>query len=115
MNTSRANPFADIENLPKFNPKPTGAKPVTNDQIEKIADANGFPSRQAARAGARKNGSSVQNGSQSANQHQGNVASDRAVVQDGGCQANTVGRAARAGVRSARKRSANRLTVWGSA
>lgn len=53
MNTSRANPFADIESLPKFDPKPSGAKPVTNDQIEKIADANGFPSRQAARAPAR--------------------------------------------------------------
>ena len=53
MNTSRANPFADIESLPKFDSKPSGAKSVTNDQIEKIVDANGFPSRQATRAPAR--------------------------------------------------------------
>jgi hypothetical protein len=50
---SRANPFADIENLPTFEPKPQAPKPVTNDQIDKIAEANGFPSRQATRAPAR--------------------------------------------------------------
>jgi hypothetical protein len=49
MNTTRANPFSDIETLPAFAPKPKAPTPVANDQIEKIAEANGFPSRQAAR------------------------------------------------------------------
>ena len=52
MNTNRANPFSDIETLPAFEPKPKSSKPVAKDQIEKIAEANGFPSRQAARAPA---------------------------------------------------------------
>jgi hypothetical protein len=49
MNTTRANPFSDMENLPAFEPKPKAPTPIANDQIEKIAEANGFPSRQAAR------------------------------------------------------------------
>lgn len=49
MNTQRANPFADVENLPAFEPKTKAPKPVANDQIDKIAEANGFPSRQPAR------------------------------------------------------------------
>jgi hypothetical protein len=49
MTTNRVNPFAEIENLPAFEPKPKASKPVANDQIEKIAEANGFPSRQPAR------------------------------------------------------------------
>lgn len=56
MSTQRANPFADIGNLPAFEPKPKAPKPVANDQIEKIAEANGFPSRQAARTPARARG-----------------------------------------------------------
>jgi len=48
MSTHRANPFADIEKLPAFEPKPKAPMPVANDQIEKLAEANGFPSRQAA-------------------------------------------------------------------
>ena len=47
MSTHRANPFAGIEKLPAFEPKPKAPKPVANDQIEKIAEADGFPSRQA--------------------------------------------------------------------
>jgi hypothetical protein len=53
MNTTRANPFSDIETLPAFEPKPKAPRPVANDQIEKIAEANGFPSRQAVRPPAR--------------------------------------------------------------
>jgi hypothetical protein len=53
MNTTRANPFSDIETLPTFEPKPKAPRPVATDQIEKIAEANGFPSRQAAKPPAR--------------------------------------------------------------
>jgi hypothetical protein len=53
MNTTRANPFSDIESLPTFEPKPKAPMPKANDQIEKIAEANGFPSRQAAKPPAR--------------------------------------------------------------
>jgi hypothetical protein len=53
MNTTRANPFSDIKTLPAFAPKPKAPTPVANDQIEKIAEANGFPSRQAARPPSR--------------------------------------------------------------
>jgi hypothetical protein len=53
MNTTRANPFSDIETLPTFAPKAKAPRPVANDQIEKIAEANGFPSRQAAKTPAR--------------------------------------------------------------
>ena len=50
MNTPRANPFADIEKLPVFEPKPKASGSVANEQIDRIAEANGFPSRQAVRA-----------------------------------------------------------------
>jgi RNA polymerase-interacting CarD/CdnL/TRCF family regulator len=57
MNTTRANPFSDIETLPTFAPKAKALRPAAG-QIEKIAEANGFPSRQAAktppRASARR-------------------------------------------------------------
>lgn len=53
MNTSRANPFADAEALPAFTPKPKSPKPIETAQIDKIAEATGFPSRQAARAPSR--------------------------------------------------------------
>ena len=48
MNTTRANPFSDIETLPTFEPKSKAPRPIANDQVDKIAEANGFPSRQAA-------------------------------------------------------------------
>jgi hypothetical protein len=54
MSTSRANPFANIENLPTFESKPKSPKPLANEQIEQIAEANDFPSRQAARPPARR-------------------------------------------------------------
>ncbi len=48
MNTTeRANPFADVGSLPTFEPKPKTSKPVAKEQIEQIAEANNFPSRQA--------------------------------------------------------------------
>jgi hypothetical protein len=47
--TSRANPFADAETLPVFAPKPKSAKPIETEQLDQIAEATGFPSRQAAR------------------------------------------------------------------
>ena len=53
MNTTRANPFSDIETLPAFEPKPKRPRPIANDQVDKIAEASGFPSRQAARPAAR--------------------------------------------------------------
>jgi hypothetical protein len=49
MNTTRANPFADIGNLPAFEPKPKASKPLASEQLEKIAETDGFPSRQPAR------------------------------------------------------------------
>lgn len=42
--TSRANPFGD---LGEFQPKPK-AKPVERAQIDQLANASGFPSRQPA-------------------------------------------------------------------
>ena len=49
MNTTRANPFSNIETLPAFEPKPKAPRPIANDQVDKIAEANGFPSRQAVK------------------------------------------------------------------
>lgn len=49
MNTTRANPFADVGNLPAFAPKPKTSKPLASEQLEKIAEADGFPSRQPTR------------------------------------------------------------------
>ena len=46
MTTTRANPFTDANELPAFAPKPKASKPVPTAQIESIAEANGFPSRQ---------------------------------------------------------------------
>lgn len=54
MSTSRTNPFSDLESLPSFEPKPKTPRPVVNDQIEKIAETHGFPSRQATKSLAPK-------------------------------------------------------------
>ncbi len=46
--TERANPFADVGNLPAFEPKSKAPRPpAAREQIEQIAEANNFPSRQA--------------------------------------------------------------------
>ena len=50
MSTARANPFADVETLPTFTPKAKSVQSVATEQIDKIAEANGFPSRSAGRA-----------------------------------------------------------------
>lgn len=55
MNTSRANPFADVEALPTFAPKPKSPSSVPVEQIDKIAEATGFPSRQAPRVTTHRN------------------------------------------------------------
>lgn len=52
MSTSRANPFADVENLPAFGTKPKAATATPREQterIEQIAETANFPSRQPAR------------------------------------------------------------------
>jgi hypothetical protein len=49
MSTNRANPFADIENLPTFEPKPKTVLKANKEQIGELADASGFPSRQPVR------------------------------------------------------------------
>lgn len=45
-NPGRANPFADVDELPSFEAKPKPAKPVVREQIDRIAETNNFPSRQ---------------------------------------------------------------------
>ena len=51
MNTTRTNPFSDIETLPAFEPKPKAPRPIANDQVDKIAEASGF---QAAKPRGRR-------------------------------------------------------------
>lgn len=46
-NPGRANPFADVDELPSFEAKPKAAKPIVREHIERIAETNNFPSRQA--------------------------------------------------------------------
>jgi len=48
MNT-RVNPFADLADAPIFEPKPKKLTPVAPEVIERIAEDNRFPSRQAAK------------------------------------------------------------------
>jgi hypothetical protein len=48
----RIDPFATLINPPDFapKPKPKRERPVLDEAIDRIADENGFPSRQAVRA-----------------------------------------------------------------
>lgn len=51
--TTRVDPFADLKQPPPvFAPKAKPEKAVPKDAIEKIADDNNFPSRQAAKPAA---------------------------------------------------------------
>jgi hypothetical protein len=50
MTTQRVNPFANLAELPVFEPKPRKDNSVAKDAIERIAEDNNFPSRQAPRA-----------------------------------------------------------------
>jgi hypothetical protein len=45
----RVDPFANLSNLPAFEPKAPKEKPVAKVAIDRIADENDFPSRQAVR------------------------------------------------------------------
>ncbi len=47
--TERVNVFAALVEPPVFEPKQRREKPVANEAIEKIAEDNNFPSRQASR------------------------------------------------------------------
>jgi len=47
VSRGRANPFAEIDELPSFEAKPKASKPIVHEQIERIAATNNFPSRQA--------------------------------------------------------------------
>jgi hypothetical protein len=48
--SARVNVFAALAEPPIFEPKPRRERPVAGEGIEKIAEENNFPSRQAARA-----------------------------------------------------------------
>jgi hypothetical protein len=48
--TQRVNPFATIDQIAAFTPKQPRPKPVANETIDRIAEENGFPSRQSPRA-----------------------------------------------------------------
>jgi hypothetical protein len=48
----RVNPFAKLTEAPVFQTKPKTEKPVAKEAIERIAQENNFPSRQAPKASA---------------------------------------------------------------
>ncbi len=48
--SERVNPFASLNEASAFAPRQPRAKPMANDAIERIAEENGFPSRQATKA-----------------------------------------------------------------
>ena len=50
MSNTRVNPFANITEPPVFTTKPRAEKPVEKNTIERIAEENNFPSRQAPKA-----------------------------------------------------------------
>lgn len=47
MSSARTNPFATFAEPPEFQPKPKQERKTPNEAIEKMAEENGFPSRQA--------------------------------------------------------------------
>jgi hypothetical protein len=50
MSNARVNPFANLSEPPVFTTKPKTEKPVEKNTIERIAEDNNFPSRQALKA-----------------------------------------------------------------
>ncbi len=56
MSSTRANPFADVEKLPAFAPKPKATQSVATEQIDEFAEASGFPSRSVGKAAPRRAG-----------------------------------------------------------
>jgi hypothetical protein len=47
--TERVNPFANLADVPVFQPKPRRENPVANDAIDRIAEENNFPRRRVLR------------------------------------------------------------------
>jgi hypothetical protein len=47
--TTRVNPFAELKDVPVFEPKRKPEAPVEKEAVDRIADDNNFPSRQAAK------------------------------------------------------------------
>jgi len=47
--SERVNPFANLADTPVFTVKPKPEKPVEKETIEKLAEQNNFPSRQASK------------------------------------------------------------------
>jgi hypothetical protein len=47
--STRADPFANLKDVPVFEPKRRPERPVEKEAVDRIADDNNFPSRQAAR------------------------------------------------------------------
>ena len=50
--SQRVNPFAKLTEVPVFQTKPKTEKPVAKETIDRIAEENNFPSRQAPKAPA---------------------------------------------------------------
>ena len=48
--TGRANPFADFAELPAFATKPRLDKPIEKASVARLAEEQGFPSREAPKA-----------------------------------------------------------------
>ena len=48
--TGRLDPFSSLSDPPKFEPKPKREKYIASEAIDRIAEENNFPSRQATRA-----------------------------------------------------------------
>lgn len=48
----RVNAFENLTEAPVFEVKPKAEKPLAKDTVDRIADDNGFPSRQARRKAA---------------------------------------------------------------
>ena len=50
----RANPFATLSDPPNFTTKPKPEKPIPDELVARIAEEQGFPSRQAPKAKPRR-------------------------------------------------------------
>jgi hypothetical protein len=49
---SRINPFADLKDVPVFETRRKPENPVAQETVDRIADENNFPSRQAKKSSA---------------------------------------------------------------
>ena len=48
--SGRVNPFDNLKDPPVFTTKPKPEKPISEDAIERLAEQNNFPSRQATKS-----------------------------------------------------------------